>query len=53
MKKYIARFRVETNGGRIVGHFDSVERAEYCAHRGRGRWVFRWFEGKYCGARQY
>ncbi len=52
-KKYISAFRVETNSGRIVGHFDTVEMAERCALQGRGRWVFRWFEGRYCCARQY
>jgi len=52
-RKYIKRFRVETDGGRIVGHADTVEAAEFIASKGRGRWIFRWFEGRYCCAKQY
>jgi len=52
-RKYIKRFRVETDGGRIVGHADTVEVAEFIASKGRGRWIFRWFEGRYCCAKQY
>ena len=52
-RKHISQFRVETNAGRIVGHADTVEMAERIAHQGRGRWVFRWFEGRYCSAKQY
>jgi len=53
MKRYIKSFRVETNAGRIVAHCDTMEQAEWHALKGRGRWVFRWFEGRYCCARQY
>ena len=53
MKKYVQQFRIETNSGRIVGHACSVEHAEWIAHQGRGRWIFRWFEGRYCLAKQY
>jgi len=53
MKRYCKQFRVETNAGRIVGHADSIEHAEYLASRGRGRWIFRWFDGRYCCARKY
>ena len=54
MKRYyICKFRVETNAGRIVAHCESVEQAEYHAGKGRGRWVFRWYEGKYCMAKKF
>jgi hypothetical protein len=53
MKKYIRPFRVETNGGRIVGHAGAIEQAEYIAGKGRGRWVLRWLYGKYIAVRQY
>ena len=53
MKKYNQQFRIETNGGRVVGHAHAIEAAEYIAGRGRGRWVFRWFEGRYIAVRQY
>ena len=52
-KKEKKRFRVETDGGRIVAHADTVEAAEHIASKGRGRWIFRWFEGRYCCAKQY
>ena len=52
-RKYMKQFRVETSAGRIVGHADAIEAAEYIAHRGRGRWVFKWFEGRYVAIRQY
>jgi hypothetical protein len=53
MKKYHRDFRIETNGGRVVGHANAIEAAEWIASRGRGRWVFRWFEGRYVAWRQY
>ena len=53
MRKYIQQFRIETNRGRIVGHAHAIEAAEGIAHQGRGRWVFRWFEGRYIAWRQY
>jgi hypothetical protein len=53
MKKYIKQFRIETNGGRVVGHAGAIEAAEYIAGRGRRRCVFRWFEGRYIAWRQY
>jgi len=53
MKRYIKAFRVETNSGRIVAHCDTAEMAEFHASKGRGRWIFRWFEGRYCCAKQY
>jgi hypothetical protein len=53
MKKYNQQFRIETNGGRVVGHAHAIEAAEAIASSGRGRWVFRWFEGRYCCAKQY
>jgi hypothetical protein len=53
MKRYIKQFRVETNKGRIVGHADTAEMAEFIAEKGRGRWVFKYFKGRYCCARQY
>jgi hypothetical protein len=53
MKKHIKQFRIETNKGRIVGHAHAIEAAEWIASKGRGRWIFRWFEGRYCCAKQY
>ena len=53
MKKYIQQYRIETNGGRVVGHANAIEAAEFIAHCGRRRWVFRWFEGRYIAVRQY
>ena len=53
MKRYIQQYRVETNAGRVVGHACAIEAAEWIAHQGRGRWIFRWFEGRYCCAKQY
>jgi hypothetical protein len=53
MKRYHQYFRIETNGGRVVGHANAIEAAEWIASRGRGRWVFRWFEGRYVAWRQY
>lgn len=53
MKRYIKQFRIETNGGRIIGHRDTIESAEWIASQGRGRWVLRWFEGRYIAWRQY
>jgi hypothetical protein len=53
MKKYNSLFRIETNAGRIVGHANAIEAAEAIASNGRGRWIFRWFEGRYCCAKQY
>ena len=53
MKQYIKKFRVETNKGRIVGHADAIEVAEFIAGRGRGRWVWQWLEGRYIARRQY
>lgn len=53
MKKYVQQFRIETNSGRIVAHCQTIEQAEYHASKGRGRWIFRWFEGRYCCAKQY
>ena len=53
MKKYHSKFRIETNKGRVVGHAHAIEAAEHIAGRGRGRWVFRWFEGRYIAWRQY
>jgi len=52
MKKYVMQFRIETNGGKLIAYAASVEEAEYWAGKGRNRWIFRWFEGRYCCARQ-
>ena len=52
MRKYNKQFRVETNSGRIVGHAHAIEEAERVAHKGRGRWFFRWIEGRYIAWRQ-
>jgi hypothetical protein len=53
MKRYHQYFRIETNKGRVVGHANAIEAAEFIASRGRGRWVFRWFEDRYIAVRQY
>ena len=53
MKKYIKQFRIETKGGKIVGHADNIEAAEWIADKGRGRWVMRWTEGRYIAWRQH
>ena len=52
MRKYNKMFRIETNGGRIVGHAHAIEEAERIAHSGRGRWIFRWTDGRYIAWRQ-
>jgi hypothetical protein len=51
--KYIKDFRVETKSGRIVGHAWNIEQAEHIAHKGRGRWVFKWIDYRYVAYRQY
>jgi len=53
MKRHIQDFRIENNNGRVVGHAWTIEQAEHIAHKGRGRWVFQWFEGQYICLRQY
>jgi len=53
MKRHIQTFRIETNAGRIVGHAWHIEQAEHIAHKGRGRWVFKWVDGEYIAWRQY
>jgi hypothetical protein len=52
-RKYIKLFRIETAGGTIVGHADTIEAAEWMAEKGRSRWVMRWVEGRYIEWRQY
>ena len=53
MKKHIQTFRIENNNGRIVGHAWHIEQAEFIAHQGRGRWVFKWINNEYVALRQY
>jgi hypothetical protein len=52
-RKYIKQFRIETNSGKIVGHSDNIESAEWIADKGRNRWVYRWIEKRYIAWRQY
>ncbi len=53
MKRYNQLFRIETKKGRVVGHAGAIEAAEFIASKGRGRWVYRWIEGRYVAWRQY
>lgn len=52
MKAFNGKYLIETNSGRTVCYCDHVEEAEHIAEKGRGRWVFAWFEGKYQCPRQ-
>ena len=52
MKKFVMRFRIETNGGKLIAYAASAEEAEYWASKGRRRWIFQWVDGRYCCARQ-
>ena len=51
--RHIQEFRIESRAGRVVGHASTIEQAEHLAHQGRGRWVFKWVEGRYVAWRQY
>ena len=46
MKKHIKDFRIETKAGRIVGHAWHIEQAEMIAHKGHGRWIFKWIDNQ-------
>ena len=53
MKKHIKDFRIETKAGRIVGHAWHIEQAEMIAHKGHGRWIFKWIDNQYIALHNY
>ena len=53
MKKHIRDFRIETKSGRVIGHAWTIEQAEFLAHQGKGRWVFKYINNEYVALRQY